>query len=155
MLQRSRVPTLTAPVSVRFTMASQLVIASTASTTGLRAFKPAPAGPLHKQFAAPSRRTQRLAFNPAFDAFTTPESRQQAQFVRPDCPPDSTEERVHKGSKKTAAAESYDSGFQSKPKFRSALEQVSWMTNVKLRAEEDKELASKDQPHFKLGVFGF
>jgi hypothetical protein len=48
----------------------------------------------------------------------------------------------------------YDGGFTAKPpQFRSALEQVSWMTNSKLREEEVKNHTGKPS-NFKLGVFG-
>lgn len=83
-------------------------------------------------------------------------SSSEAAFVRPDCPPiDSFDEEVEagqsasgrrKGDKVASAADK--AAFNTKqPKFRSALEQVSWMNNNKL--EEQAQLNSQQ------GLLGF
>lgn len=97
-----------------------------------------------------ARRTVPYAFNPALNSFGDGMGVPVVPFVRPDCPPDaeeaaSTPQRREKRGKADAQG--------ARPQFRSALEQVSYMTNTKLWSEEDSsEVAQKFRPLRFLGL---
>lgn len=71
-------------------------------------------------------------------------------FVRPDCPPDLGEPVQKPVGAKAKAKPSYGKYESSKQQFKSALEQVSFLTNDKLRAVEDSQRARSG----RLGFFG-
>lgn len=80
------------------------------------------------------------AFNPALDSFGDGMGVPMAAFVRPDCPPDTEDNGTapQKKEKRSKAASQ-----TSPPQFRSALEQVSYMTNSKLWSEDGAEQAGQ------------
>ncbi|BDA40903.1 hypothetical protein COCOBI_01-5570 [Coccomyxa sp. Obi] len=102
---------------------------------------PAPTGPLVRPHGfSQARRTVPYAFNPALDSFGDGMGVPMASFVRPDCPPDAEDVGAapQKKEKRGKAAPQ-----TSPPQFRSALEQVSYMTNSKLWSEDDAEQAGQ------------
>ena len=76
-------------------------------------------GPLHRAVS----RTHNFAFNPALQV---PEVNPIAKFVRPDCPPDASEQAAPNGLSQQTSAGSRNAAKQVRNSARSALEQVSW-----------------------------
>lgn len=85
--------------------------------------------PLVRQLGASKRSSmQSLASKTAWEAAGRPE-RPAFNFVRPDCPPVDSDTSFNFTQQRTPEVEqmssrSFDNKFNSKPKFRSALEQV-------------------------------
>ncbi|CAK0755690.1 hypothetical protein CVIRNUC_002394 [Coccomyxa viridis] len=100
---------------------------------------PAQTGPLARPAGfSQVRRTVPYAFNPALTSFG--DGMGVPIFVRPDCPPEdaSSSAAAPKKEKRSKAA-----GPNARPQFRSALEQVSYMTNNKLWSDEEAEQAAQ------------
>jgi hypothetical protein len=103
---------------------------------------PAQTGPLVRPHGfSQARRTVPYAFNPALNSFGDGMGVPVAPFVRPDCPPDM--EDMSSASQKKEKRSKASASQSGRPQFRSALEQVSYMTNSKLWSEEDNEQASR------------
>lgn len=96
-----------------------------------------------------ARRTVPFAFNPALDSFGDGMGVPMASFVRPDCPPDA-EDVSAVSQKKEKRGKAAPQG--SRPQFRSALEQVSYMTNNKLWSEDEEQAGQKFHPLRFLGL---
>lgn len=114
-------------------------------------------GPMLSTPLAKPLGAQRRAMHTLASSFDAPRPSSQfdpssPSFVRPDCPPVSDDE----GSASDGSIFAYDTGvtppadtYRGEPKFRSALEQVSYMTSA--QAEGDN---SSKNGVLGLGLFG-
>lgn len=106
--------------------------------------------PLAKPFGAPRRAMHTLAAN--FEAARPSGLDAAPNFVRPDVPLISDDE----GSSSDGVfafegnSPSLQQAYRGKPKFRSALEQVSWMTST----SQVEESIEKSSGRLGLGIFG-